>query len=789
MFIDEITRRDLEFDFIIETLKGFAQTSGGREYFDNPDFYEDKIEIEREYQIVSEAVSIINKNEDIHLGSLYDIREHILRIKKGGIISGPQILEIKNLIMLVRQFRSFIRSRREDYPLLYEKTANLERYDDLFASINKIIDDKGVIRDDCSDKLTELRLEAKRIRERIINYIDNFLIDPDNSKFLMDSYYSIRNNRYVLPIKTQHKNNVKGIIHGSSNTGETLFIEPESIINLDNELVYAESRVVNEEENILKGLSQKINEYSDMLKRDYEILISIDVLFSKARYSIKLDGRSLRIGNSINLLDICHPILVLKNTKVVPNSISLENGVRGVVISGPNAGGKTVLLKTIGLALLHLKMGLFFSVYEKSHIISLKRIFTCFGDAQNLEEGLSTFTGHIKRLKYILDNCDKDDLILLDEIASDTDPKEGSALSASIIEGMIKKGAYVFVTTHFHELRYWAANRKDIINAAMGFDPIKLKPTYKLLMGVSGESYTLRIAKEMGIPDSIIENAEEILGKDYREYSEMSNLLKAKEKELSLKIEELEKIKSSYDRQYNELVEKKEKEYEKKIDELNRERERILSEMETFYNKVSAEISRIQKESDMKSAVLLQKEIKNFTDKNKHNNLKLENEISFKIGDNVFVNRFKSSGIILEVDEKKNRYLININGKNIWVYGSDISLQNVSKDLHQQIPIKINEDNMAEDKNIYKGGVIEYQKEIDVRGLYLDDALSEIEKELDFCYRKSYSRVKIIHGHGTGSLKIGIRKYLRNSIYVSAFRPAELNDGGDGVTIVEIKND
>ncbi|MGB9599965.1 MAG: hypothetical protein ACPL7I_05390, partial [Myxococcota bacterium] len=210
MVMDEITGRDLEFDFIKETLKGFAQTSQGREYFDSPDFYESSDRVEREYQLVREAISIIQNNEDIPLGSLTDIRGHILRIQKGGIISGAQIIEIKNLIMIIREFRSFIRSRREDYPLLYERAINFERYDELFSAINKILDDKGIIRDDCSDKLTGLRLEAKRIREKIINIIDNFITDPDSSRLMMDSYYSIRNNRYVLPIKTQFKNNVKG---------------------------------------------------------------------------------------------------------------------------------------------------------------------------------------------------------------------------------------------------------------------------------------------------------------------------------------------------------------------------------------------------------------------------------------------------------------------------------------------------------------------------------------------------------------------------------------------------
>ncbi len=785
MVMDEITGRDLEFDFIKETLKGFAQTSQGREYFDSPDFYESSDRVEREYQLVREAISIIQNNEDIPLGSLTDIRGHILRIQKGGIISGAQIIEIKNLIMIIREFRSFIRSRREDYPLLYERAINFERYDELFSAINKILDDKGIIRDDCSDKLTGLRLEAKRIREKIINIIDNFITDPDSSRLMMDSYYSIRNNRYVLPIKTQFKNNVKGIIHGSSNTGETLFIEPESIVNLDNELVYAESLVTNEEENILKGIIRKINEFSDGLIRDYETLISIDVVFAKARYSLKLEGAPITIGDKFNLLDIKHPTLVLKKINVVSNSVTLDKGVRGIIISGPNAGGKTVLLKTIGLALIHLKMGLFFSAYEKSQIPMIGRIFSCFGDAQNLEQGLSTFTGHIKRLKYILENCSKDDLILLDEIASDTDPKEGSALSAAIIENMIKRGAYVFVTTHFHELRYWAHKRTDIINSAMGFDPIQLKPTYKLLMGVSGESYTLRVAKEMGISDEIIENANNILGEDYKEYIEMSNLLRAKEKEINLKMEELERIKTNYEKQYNEILERNRHDYEAKIEELNKRREKILSELESFYNRVSAEIARIQKESDMKRAVSIQKEIGDFIDAHRlnKNQIKSDNGSEFKVGDAVFISRFRSSGIILEVDFKKRRFLINVNGKNIWLGESEIEHTSMAK----QNPKSVGK--VVEDRDIYKGGVIEYQKELDVRGLYLDDALSEIEKELDLAYRESYSKIKIIHGHGTGSLKNGIRKYLRTSIYVSAFRPAELNDGGDGVTIVEIKND
>ncbi len=784
MIADEITLKDLEFHIIIEKLKGYAQTTTAKEHLGNPEFLSSKEDIEKEYDYVTEAISIIGNNEDISLEPITDIRGHIARLRKGGIIGGTDILSIKDMIALIRQFRSFIRAKREEYPSIYRLTECFERYDELFSSINRIIDEKGIIRDDCSERLSDFRKEVKKIREKIIEIIDKFFYEPDLQKILMDSYYSIRNNRYVLPVKTQFKGNVKGIIHGSSSTGETLFIEPEPIVTLDNELVYAESRVAGEEENILRELCSKINEYSDNLSRDYDILIKLDIIFARAKYSIRINGVRLKVKERFNIIDIRHPVLVLKDLDVIPNNIYLEDGVKGIIISGPNAGGKTVLLKSIGLALLHMKIGLFFPVYEKSSMLPFNNIFTCFGDAQNLEQGLSTFTGHIKRLKYILENCSRNDLILLDEIASDTDPREGSALSASIIDSMIKKGAYVFVTTHFHELRHWASNRNDIINAAMSFDPVKLKPTYKLVLGISGESYTLRIAKEMGLSDEIIENANAVLGDDYREYLEISNLLKTREKELSEKIASLEKQQSDYEKEFIRLVQEKETEYQKRFEEFEKKRDKIISELEIFYNKVSAEISRIQKGSDMKSAVSLQKEVKEFIRNNNDNkDIKIDNRASeFAIGDFVFVERLKSSGIVIEYDLKKKRYLVNVNNKNIWLDVYDLIKSNVK----QVDSLKV--ENISED-NKYHGNTVEYQKEIDVRGLYLDDALSEIEKELDNAYRNSCTRLKIIHGHGTGSLKIGIRKYLRQSMYVSAFRPAEMNDGGDGVTIVEIKND
>ncbi len=785
MIADEITLKDLEFDFVREKLKEFAHTVNGKEYFDNIIFLNNREDIEREYEFVREAVSAIRDNEDISLNSLTDIRPHLARITKGGVISGTDILTIKDMISLVRQIRSFVRSRREEYPYLYSLAENLDRYDELFSAINRIIDEKGIIRDDCSEKLTNLRFEVRRIRERIIGIIDDYLSKPDTQKMMMDLYYTIRNNRYVLPVKTQFKGSIKGIIHGSSSTGETLFIEPESVINLGNELVFAESLAIKEEENILRDLCGIISKFSENLRRDYEILVRIDVIFAKGRYSLKTEGTGLKIGYEVDIQDIRHPILVIRNLNVVTNSVYLEDGVKGLIISGPNAGGKTVLLKSIGLALLHMKSGLFFPAYEKSRMRLFNRVYTCFGDAQSLEQGLSTFTGHIKRLKYILDNCSEDDLVLLDEIASDTDPKEGSALSASIIESMIKKGAFVFVTTHFHELRIWASGRKDIVNAAMGFDPVLLKPTYKLMIGVSGESYTLRIARDMGIPEEIIENAARLLGDEYREYLEITNLVKLREKELSEKISELEREREERNKEFNMLVEREKADYQSRLEDLNRKRDKIISELEIFYNRISAEITRIQKESDMKLAVNLQKEIRDFinTHSARDNDSGDKGMKSFGIGESVYSGSLKSEGYVIEYDPKKDRYLVNINSKNIWLASKDITKTDSKKKPELNLP----SEPLNEVK--YKGGVIEYQKEIDVRGLYLDDAISEIEKELDFAYRKSYSRLKIIHGHGTGSLKTGIRKYLRQSIYVSAFRPAELSDGGDGVTIVEIKSD
>ncbi|MCX7958375.1 MAG: hypothetical protein N3B13_04945, partial [Deltaproteobacteria bacterium] len=556
MIADEITLKDLELEFIKDSLKGYAQTNGGREYFDNLRFFENSEDIEREYKLVEEAVSVINSNEDIAFNSLTDIRELLARINKGGLISGTDILSIKDMISLVRQIRSYMRSRRDEYPNLYHLTENLERYDELYSSINRVFDEKGIIRDDCSERLSDLRRDVRRIRERIIEIIDNYLNEPDFQKVLMDLYYTIRNNRYVLPVKTQFKGSVKGIIHGSSNTGETLFIEPEPVINPGNELVFTESLVAKEEENILREICKKIDSFTDSLRRDYDTVVRLDAIFAKARYSIGIDGTGVKCGPIVDLQDIRHPILVLRKVNVVSNSIYLEDGVKGVIISGPNAGGKTVLLKSVGLALLHMKAGLFFPASEKSRMVNFNKVFTCFGDAQNLEQGLSTFTGHIKRLKYILENCSEGDIVLLDEIASDTDPKEGSALSASIIEHMIKKGAFVFVTTHFHELRLWASKRRDIMNAAMGFDPKLLKPTYKILMGVSGESYTLRIARDMGISDDIISNAYNLLGNEYREYQEVSNLVKLREKELSEKIAELEREKEKNNQEFNILIER-----------------------------------------------------------------------------------------------------------------------------------------------------------------------------------------------------------------------------------------
>lgn len=784
MTVDYTTIRDLELDYIKGIIRELAVSPAGKEYIDRIGFLSRREEIEEEIRYIKEAVRIIQGNEDISLASLSDIRGHIARVRKGGVISGTEIREIGNLIRICREFRSFIRSRRDEYPSLYEKTAALRRYDELFSLINRTLDERGIIRDDCSPVLADLRQNVIKVREKIINIIDDFIRDPDTSKVLMDSYYSIRNNRFVLPVKTQFKNNIKGIIHGSSNTNETLFVEPESIINLGNEMVYAESLVIAEEEKVLRELSLKICDYSEDILRDYDILAFVDSVFARARYSMKIEGGEIRIGGRIDLIDVRHPILVLKNVGVVPNSILLEDGVRGVVISGPNAGGKTVLLKSIGLCALHLKLGLLFPISEKSTMPLFNSIYTCFGDAQNLAEGLSTFTGHIKRLNEILSRCGENDLVLLDEIASDTDPKEGSALSAAIIEAMIRRGAYVFVTTHFHELRHWASLRKDIINAAMGFDPVDLNPTFRVLLGVSGESYTLRIAQEMGIPEEIISRSVEILGREYQEYSKITAMLKERERELNLKIREIEEQKAGYEKERAEFIRRQNEEYEKRVSEFKMEKERLLSELMSFSEKVSNEIARIQRESDMKGAVSLKKEIMGFvSDIGSKDASNLKDFIEINIGDYVVVDGMNSGGDVVEVDSKKKRCLVCVNGKHIWM-----SLYSVRKGDRIGRVSKVVVDSVLS-SNKYQGGQIEYEKSVDVRGLYLDDAISEVEKVLDLAYREAYSKVKIIHGHGTGSLKVGIRRLLRDSVYVSAFRPADLSEGGDGVTIVEIKRD
>jgi DNA mismatch repair protein MutS2 len=780
--IDELVLEKLEFEKILNQVSKYASTENGKNLLLNLYPTSDSTFITTEGILIEEAKEILNKAGHPPIDYLSDLKTVLSESKiEGAVLSSNKVLEVLKLAKTSRLLIQFLKSELKDDSKLKEKIANLFS-DKLFEHhIEKVIDEQGEIKENASNELSRIRKDINSRRNELVKSINRIIKTLKADDIVREDYLTLRDGRMVIPIKSEHKRHIRGFIHSESSTGQTVYIEPEETLDLNNDIIslsFAERREI---ERILRELTKLVGQSSEQLKTSLEALAYIDSIFARAKYSTEIIGSFPQVDNSkpIFISEARHPILLkkLSRQKTVPLSFEL-NDDKVVIITGPNAGGKTVVLKTIGILSLMLQAGIHIPVNSNSNFHVFENILIDIGDQQSIEDDLSTFSSHLKNLKSIIDNAGKESLILLDEIGTGTDPAEGSALAAAILSTLLEKGSTVFASTHHGSLKVFAYNIVGMQNAAMEFDHTNLSPTYKFNLGVPGSSYAFEIAKRTGLNDEVIEKAKQNIDSDKNnlekflsELEEKSNKLNKKLNELEIENSRLEGLSALYKKSY-EKIEKEKKEILKKI----------KYDGELYLNDVNKKIEKVIKdlrESGASKEVI--KESKKIIEEIKSSNKdlisdnveKISDKKDFVVGDFVGINNSSTTGNIIELNKSKSKATI---------LSGSIKMQVNVSDLFESKEKKVVIDNTF---SSYKISDVNYR--LDIRGEKPEAAEFQIIKFLDDAYQSSLERVEILHGKGTGVLKKTVWDILKHHEKVKGFNFAAIEFGGEGITIVEIK--
>ncbi|MEH7545051.1 MULTISPECIES: endonuclease MutS2 [Bacillaceae] len=777
----------LEFTKVREQLFEHASSSLGRDKIKNLVPSTDFDEVVRLQAETDEAATVIRIKGNVPLAGIHDIRAHIKRSVIGGVLSPHELIQIASTIHASRQMKRFIEelaADRTELPILVEQVANIIPLTNLEQDIKHAIDESGEVLDSASDLLRSLRHQLRSNESRIRERLESMIRSSNAAKMLSDAIVTIRNDRFVIPVKQEYRGHYGGIIHDQSSSGQTLFIEPQVIVQLNNQLQDIRVKEQLEIERILTELSANTAEYESELKVIVDILSNLDFVFAKAKYGKKIKA-SMPIMNDegrITLYKARHPLIPID--EVVPNDIMLGKEYTTIVITGPNTGGKTVTLKTLGLCSLMAQAGLQVPALDGSELAVFDSVYADIGDEQSIEQSLSTFSSHMVNIVDILNRVDFNSLVLFDELGAGTDPQEGAALAISILDEVHKRGARVIATTHYPELKAYGYNREGVLNASVEFDVETLSPTYKLLLGVPGRSNAFEISKRLGLNERVIETARSHVSEDTNQIDKMIASLEESKRQAEREQEEArdflkqaEKLHQDLQSQMIEFYDKKDTMLEKAaekaadiVDEAKQEAEKVIRDLRKMRTEKHAEIKEHELIDAKKRLEQAAPEIKKSA---KLTNTKSKKH-TFMPGDEIKVLTFDQKGTLLD-RVSNNEWQVQIGILKMKVKEKDMEYLSTPKQVETR-PMAI-----------VKGRDTLVKLELDLRGERYEDALLKVEKYIDDALLASYPRVSIIHGKGTGALRQGVQEYLRNHRSVKKIRFGEAGEGGSGVTIVEFK--
>ncbi len=779
--ISKTVLNKLEYSKILQYISKYCVTEKGKEKITALKPFSDEINVKDEGELVSQAKSILIEINAPPLEYIPDLVEPLATCRiEGARLESKKILEIKRLAVISRNIFQFLKSNSQSFPSLYEHSQNLF-VDKVFEHIiEKVINELAEIKDNASPKLMEIRRNLRDKNDELVKSVNRLMKSLENKEIIREEYLTLRDGRIVIPVKAEHKRHIKGFIHSESATGQTVYIEPEQTLELNNDIVtlsFAEKREI---ERILRELTRRIGNVSYALQNSLEIISFLDSVFARAKYSIEIMGCFPEMDNKkpFFISDARHPLLLKKISKenTVPLNLTIANK-KIILITGPNAGGKTVVLKTIGLLSLMVQSGIHIPVHPDSNFHFFNNILLDIGDEQSIEDDLSTFSSHLSNIKNILEEADSKSLILLDEIGTGTDPAEGSALASAVLIKLLESNSTVFATTHHGNLKLIANEVDGLENAAMEFDTKNLKPTYKFKQGIPGSSYAFEVARRIGLNDDFLKIASSYLDPDKHKIENFLVDIETKSSELKDKLNNSE-IENARLKGLSNL-------YKQNIDKLNNEKKEILkkakSEAEEYLSGINKKFENLVKqlkESNAKSEIIKssQKVIKELKKKNKdllNENIDLvEEKPNFTIGNYVTIKNTSTTGEIIDIMEDKKKATIRV---------GSVKMQ---AKLNELIPGKKGKPEI--ENNVYPVNLSEQKIRLDIRGEKPEVAEFEIIRFVDNAYSSGMNRIEILHGKGTGALKKTVQEILKNHEKVKSFYFAPIEFGGEGITIAEL---
>lgn len=793
--LNEKSLRVLEYEKIKDRLKEQCTTFLAKNLVDNLFPNTEIVKIQKMLDETEEAYKMILRAGRPPLSEIEQVDDYLKRSSIGGFISPYGLIQISRVLKVSRELKTYILSQKENLQTEFNILEEIANKTVILKSIEDIIDNAILSEDEISDnasgKLRDIRRKIRVKNDSIKDKLNSILNSLSNKKYLQDNIVTMRDGRYVIPVKAENKSNVAGIVHDVSSSGATTFIEPLAVVELNNEIRELEIEEQKEIERILMEISQFVSQNVESIKTNQQAIAHLDFIFAKAKLAIDLNASKPELNNNgyLNFKKARHPLL---EGNVVPIDIYIGDEFNTLVITGPNTGGKTVTLKTVGLLTLMGQSGLFIPANEGSNLAVFNYIAADIGDEQSIEQSLSTFSSHMKNIIQILNEVNENSLVLFDELGAGTDPVEGAALAMAILNELRSKDIRTIATTHYSQLKIYALTTEKVKNASMEFDVETLSPTYKLLIGLPGKSNAFEISKRLGLPDNIIENAKELMSKENIEFEEVLKSIDRDRKIIESDKLEIENLKST--------LKKLEKELELERKKMLEERENILIEAKQSALKILAdanrqaddvvkEIREIFFELDREKQNKI-REVKQDLSANISNIEQQINEVTkkvqrnksikkVKIGQTVKVNNINQTGTVLTLPDEKGNLDVQVGIMKISVNISELSSTDEDTISEQKFQKKLNKKTLTKSKHI--------KKELDLRGYDIENAIMEIDKYLDDAYLAGLDEVYIIHGKGTGALREGVRSYLNRNKHVESIRYGEFNEGGDGVTVVKLK--
>ena len=783
----------LELDKVLALLADQASSQAAKERCMALRPLDDADEIRRKLEETSAACACITVKGSPGFGGLYDVGASLDRAYRGGCLSQEELLRIAAVLKSARQTKSYAegegKSAQEPSVLdIYFQQLTTNKY--LEERIFNSILSKDEIADAASSELASIRRKIRQQSSRIRESLQKIITSPAYAKILQEPIVTIRSDRFVVPVKAECKGQLPGLVHDVSSSGSTYFIEPMSAVNGNNELRELFMAERKEIERILAELSAEAADHREQIKLDYDVLLDLECVFARGRLSFAMKAicPEVRTDGQLNLIRARHPLITGKT--VVPISVRLGSDFDTLIITGPNTGGKTVTLKTIGLLTLMAECGLHIPADDGSSINVYEQVFADIGDEQSIEQSLSTFSSHTKNIVEILKVCDRDSLVLFDELCAGTDPAEGAALAIAIIEFCRKCGAGVAATTHYAELKLYAMRTSGVMNASCEFNVETLQPTYRLLIGVPGKSNAFAISKRLGLDDGILEQARSLVSQNDVNFEDVLTQLDQQRQEMEKAKEEAERLRRETEKQKkksDEYYAQIKQEKEKAAQQARKEAQFIIDDARRAADAVYEELKQLRKQakngafipgSNEKQAGMRRSlnEAEQKLQPQREQKARPEATRAIRVGDTVELLKLGTKASVLAINKDGSYQLragiMQVTAKPDEVYLLENETQNAAKKV---IAGKVRELKAAA------------QPELDIRGMAVDEALPVLDNFLDAAYMGNLPNARIIHGKGTGVLRSAVQEELRRCKYVKSFRLGVYGEGESGVTIVEFK--